>query len=51
MIHGHVLMIIYALVGFVSHNGGKMLKIWAKFHIFSYVNYGLSINFSSHIPL
>lgn len=35
MIHGHVLMIIYAVVGFVSHNGRKMLKIWAKFHVFS----------------
>jgi hypothetical protein len=27
--------IIYALLGFVSHNGRKMLKIWVKFHVFS----------------
>lgn len=34
---------IRALVGSVSHNGRKMLKIWA--------NCGLSINFSSHLSL
>jgi len=45
MIHDHALMIIYALVGIVSHNGRKTLKIWAKFHVFSWGNCGLSINF------
>jgi hypothetical protein len=51
MIHDHALMTIHTLVGFVSHNGRMMLKIWVKFHVFSYVNCGLCINFSWHIPL